>query len=315
MRFCFGFLLFIVISLQSSLINANDYLLCTSRCSPIDLAFADATTLPSECQDQEDNDDILEPFALCSVEYRINYRYERIHVTFSGLNETEKFDVSRSHQYLEQSVTLNLHSELDETDETTRKYFCNTKKDCAREFYLNTIGSLLYDGKSTLTLIKNKLFNGSLIVGPSSRRRCIDSDKTGAKPSVPCRTGLCYAHYVRHHHHHDNGTKTQKCHEHERPVLISKNEYHITDSATQTQNEFLEYRCNKNVCNRNDMIDIIHGLLSEFSHLNATKGSTSTAETDSTPDSQNIQTKKSSSTSLDASLILVLFYMLLQICF
>lgn len=322
MRFTF---LVLISLLNSSLIIANNYRLCTLECSGIDLAFADALTLPAECQENENNPEENSEVsaAVCLVEYQINYRYERIRISFGRSNDTDKYHSHGNHQQLEQTISFSLQPEFEDHDSTTRRYSCNNKNDCAKDFYLNTIGPLLADGKNKITLIKNKLYNRSLLMGSQSKRRCIDSDKTGAKPSVLCRTGLCQALFVRHHHrhehqHHQNENKTQKCDEYGSAYLRSENEYHLTDATAHIQKEFLEYRCNKNICNRNDMIEITHGLLSEFSHL-------PTTEKDMPMDSQQaagkhgehgIETKTSSSTSIQSSLILVLFYLLLQkICF
>lgn len=304
------FIFFILIAFKSSSIVANNYHLCTSQCSGVDLSFTDALNLPEQCQINENNPEENSEVsaAICSVEYRINYRYERIQISFSSSNESEHGHSS----HLEQTISFSLQPDFEEHDETIRRFSCNTKNDCAREFYLNTIGPLLAEGKNQLNLIKNKLYNRSLLMGPQSKRRCIDSEKTGAKPSVLCRTGLCHALFAR--HHHQNETKTQKCDEYAAPHLRSQNEYHLTDSIAHIQKEFLEYRCNKNICNRNDMIEIIHNLLSEFSHLPTSKILPSSDATHHDA-KQDIQTKTSSSISIRSSYIFVLFYTLLKYCF
>jgi hypothetical protein len=101
-----------------------------------------------------------------------------------------------------------------------------------------------------------------LIFGEESKRRCIDSDKKGPKPSVICKTGLCYAYLENYEFNEERNRKTQKCESENRPFLSSEIEHHTPKSAQDR--EFLEYRCNKNVCNRNDTMDRIESLLGDY---------------------------------------------------
>jgi hypothetical protein len=306
MRFVSCLISFAFIWLEFSLTSGNNQILCTSRCSPIILSFSQALTLPDDCQEDNDVTEIFDQASVCAVDYRINYAAQQIHLHFHVVNDTDKFDVHTFNQHLHQTVSLGLVNQYNHTDETSRKFLCNTRNDCAREFYMNTIERLIYDGRMKLDQIKSKLHNISLLMDESSRRRCTDSDKTGNKTTVLCRTGLCYARSFHDDANDEHDNKKQKCHLGDRPTLLSDIEYHLASSKLNRK-ELLEFRCNKNVCNRNDMIDIIQGIINEYTHWNATEH-----------DLDDIETKQMSSLSTRSYLsmsMFAVFLLLIQFVF
>ena len=139
-----------------------------------------------------------------------------------------------------------------------------------------------------------------------SRRQCTDSDRTGNKTSVRCHTGLCYARYNQSESSDENVSKVQKCQTGHSPVLLSELEFYVSPESSH-EKELLEYRCNKNVCNRNGMIEIIKGLVHEYTHWNLTK-----------VDLNQAQTKQASSSTRLSNLsaaFLVLIYIFVQLLF
>jgi len=160
---------------------------------------------------------------------------------------------------------LRLNEKVKQRDEIIRKYDCNTKKnDCAKEFYLNTIDYLVNGGKLQLDLIKTKLHNESLLMGEKSKRRCTDSAKTGNITSKRCGYGLCYVQHTIYELNEQQNSKRQICDlENKPPTLFSEIEYHLPKSP-QNDKELLEYRCNKNVCNRGDIVKKIQDIIDEY---------------------------------------------------
>lgn len=306
MRVAFSLLIFCFVCVEYSFSteNQNNYILCSSRCSPFTVSFADALTLPSDCQETEsDNSGVSDGALICYVQYTVNYQTQQIQIEFQALNDTDKFQVHPLNHFFLQKLSISL---THQADETTREYFCNTKNDCARDFYLQTIDHLIHAGQQKIELIKTKLYNATLLMDSRSRRRCIDSVKVGNKSSVLCRTGLCYALYRQPESSEKNESKVQNCHHNDRPVLLSELEYHVSAENSHAK-ELLEYRCNKNICNRNDMIHIIKGIVHEYTHWKLTSD-----------DLNRAQTKQASSSTRPSYLsgaFLVQIYIFIQLLF
>ncbi len=262
MQFLFYLILLSCIFVEYSLaINDTDLIQCTSRCSQITVSFAQPLVFPSQCQ--ENNYD----YALaCGIEYKIDYDKQEITIDFQATNDTGSLEDQKPSEFLVQTIYLGLSKTITtEPTVITRKYGCNTNKDCAKQSYLNTINYFVTEGLSNLDVIRNKLQNDSLLVGEESKRRCVDSSKIGSKQSIKCPTGLCYAHLEYYNLNEEQYFKQQRCDQENRPFLFSEIERHIPPSI-QKEREFLKYRGNKNVCNRNDIIDKIKHLIAEYTN-------------------------------------------------
>jgi len=243
-------------------INDTDYIQCTSRCLQITVSFSQPLGFPPECQQ---NNNIFDSALVCGIEYRINYDTQQVSIDFQASNDTGSLEDQIQSEFLVQTMWLGLSNNIPEPNVITRKYGCNTNNDCARQFYLNSINYFLTEGQTQLDLIKTKLHNDELIVGNKSRRRCIDSDKQSDKPSTRCKFGLCYAYIEDYQLNEQQNSKTQKCDSENRPYLFSEIERH-TPKSPQKEREFLKYRCNKNVCNRNDFIEKTRNILNEYTN-------------------------------------------------
>ena len=300
MRFFF-FFSFCVISLSCILveyslaINDTDLIQCTSHCSQITVSFAQPLVFPPQCQETHYD------YALaCGIEYRINYDTEDVTIDFQATNDTGSLEDQKPSEFLVQTMFVGLSQNVTQPNVITRKYGCNTNNDCARQFYLNTINYLVNEGPSQLELIRSKLQNDSLIVGEESKRRCIDSIRPSSRPSIKCPTGLCFAEEKRYNLNDQQTSKQQRCQQENRPFLFSEIEHH-TPPSSYKERDFLEYQCNKNVCNRDDFIGKIKSLISEY-----TTG-TSKIQIENLPSGKlaNLSIKQ----TISSSLLVLLFFL------
>lgn len=306
MRFFFCLILFscVFVAYSSTAAANKNYILCTSRCSPITLSFSQASLLPVECREHTDENPIQDYALACSVEYRVDYTAQQVYLNFRFLNDTEAAEDQQPNEFLSQTIEIDLSGQVTQADMTTRRYGCNSKNDCARDFYLNTIEHLVKNGQAVVDDVKRKLYNQSLLMDERSRRRCTDSSKTGNKTSTLCRTGLCYASFTQNESNSSQQNKVQMCHYHQRPTLTSKIEHELNKGAYHHR-ESLEYHCNKNVCNRNDMVEIVRGLLTEYTHWNL--------KAHAMNDMQTKNFKSPSNKETMASSCLVIFLVMTQI--
>ena len=280
-------------------INDTDLIQCTAQCSQVTISFDQRLVFPSDCQDNR-----YEYALACGIEYQINYDKQEITIDFQATNDTGSLEDQKPSEFLVQTAVLGLSSNIPEQTTIVRKYGCNTNNDCARRYYLNTINYLVTEVSASLEMIRYKLQNDSLIVGEESRRRCIDSSRTASHPSKRCPTGLCYAHVETYNLNGAQSSKIQRCDEgNARPMFMSEIERHTPPSSAK-EREILKYRCNKNVCNRNDFIERIETLVSEL-----------TNGTPRIPSDQTASGKKMANSAVEqtiSSSLLVLFSFLLH---
>ncbi|CAF3475595.1 unnamed protein product [Adineta steineri] len=261
MQFFFHLILLSCIFVEYSLSDDNtNYILCTSHCPEITVPFSELSILSTECQANDTNN--YESALSCGIEYTIDYDAKSIRISFQVTNDTHNLENQTSAEFLVQSIKLSLQ-QYGRPNFVNRKYGCNTKEDCARDFYLSTINVLVNDGAANLDLIRIKLHNDSLIVGEKAQRRCTDSNKTGDKTSRSCKNGFCHARIEKYELDGPTNTKTQSCVPVTDPTLISEIEHH-SPKSTQKERETLEYTCNKNVCNRNDFISKIQEIINIY---------------------------------------------------
>ncbi|CAF4123070.1 unnamed protein product [Rotaria socialis] len=270
MRFfcCLIFLSCIFIK-DSFAINDNNYILCTS-CSIVNLPFSHSSTFPPEHQNDDNLTTNIYDYALaCNIEYRLDYNTKQINITCKASNDTSVFEGQEPSEYLIQEITLGLRSISNQQNEIKRTYGCNIKNDCARDFYLETIANLVTEVQSHLASIRKKLQNDTLLIGTGSQRQCINSSIAGDKQSRRCQFGLCYTNYTNYPYNHEQNSKIQKCDSDNLPIVNSYIKYHEPKSIGKDQ-ETLEYKCNKNVCNRLDRILKIQRIITDFTKWNST---------------------------------------------
>ncbi|CAF1260813.1 unnamed protein product [Rotaria magnacalcarata] len=270
MRFfcCLIFLSCIFVK-ESFATNDNNYILCTS-CSIVNLPFSHSLTFPSACQNDDNLPTNIYGYALaCNIKYHLDYNTEQINIIFNASNDTSVFEGQKPSEYLIQEIKLDLRNNSNQQNEIQRTYGCNIKDNCARDFYLETIGNLVTGVQSQLDSIRRKLQNDTLLIGNNSQRRCINSSIAGNKQSRRCQFGLCYANYTNYPYNHEQNSKTQRCDSDNSPIVNSYIKYHEPKSIGKDK-ETLEYRCNKNVCNRNDRILKIQSIITEFTKWNST---------------------------------------------
>ncbi|CAF0853538.1 unnamed protein product [Rotaria sordida] len=285
--------------------NNNNYILCTSHCSDVRLSFVQPLTFPEECQNNNTVTNIQAYALACIIEYRINYDFEDINIKFQASNDTNIFEDRKPSEYLTQEIRLDLKKHRTQPNEVTRTYRCNSKNDCARDFYLNTIYDLVNDGQKQLNKIKGKLYTTKAVIGESSKRHCIDNNLTGTKTSELCGYGLCFVRQKNYTLNQERTEKQQKCYlEENSPSLFSSIEYHAP-KPNENDNELLEYKCNKHVCNRNEMILIIQELINQYTRWNPIE------------ETIPVEEKKASSSMKQtiSSYIVVLFLILIQLFF
>jgi hypothetical protein len=242
--------------------SSSNYIQCTSDCSQITISFAEPLKIPTECKEDNNTTNIYDYASVCIINYRIDYDSKQIYVNFKASNDTNALEKHNQSQILVQTIWLGLNQESTQPNLTQRKYECNTKKDCARQFYLDTIERLITNGKAQLDEIHSNLYNQSSPISKSTRRRCIDSSRTGNKTAVRCGTGLCYAYYVN-----DQSSKKQSCNYDITPILFSEMIYYLPDFE-MNKKELIEYKCNTNLCNKKLMIEKIQKILNEYTNWN-----------------------------------------------
>ncbi|CAF0896449.1 unnamed protein product [Rotaria sp. Silwood1] len=289
---------------NSFAINNNNYILCTSHCTQITLSFSQPLAFPTECQNDSNITNIYDHALACTIEYRINYYDEKIYVKFQiTSNDTNMLEDHKPSEFLTQEIWLDLREHHSKSNQITGRYGCNSKNDCARDFYLNTINHLVSGGKTILDKIKGKLYKDSLLLGPKSKRQCSFGDLKSNSTRIHCPYGLCYVRQENYTLNQERNSKEQKCDNEIKPILFSFIEYHEPKSI-EKEKKFLEYRCNKNVCNRNGIIPKIQQLIDEYTQWHPTIKETI-----------HIDEKKASSSmqTTISSYIIVIFLILIQL--
>jgi hypothetical protein len=288
---------------HSLAINDTNYIQCTSSCSQINLAFSQPTAFPTDCQENNNIKNIYDYALACGIKYHINYDTQQISIHFQAINHTGNLEDGTPSESLVQTIWLSLSQKTVQRNEIIRTYNCSTNNDCARKFYLNSIDYLVTEGTSKLQLIRTRLHNDSLLMGEESRRRCIVTGKLGKIPSDKCKNGLCYLDLKKFELNEQPEMKIQTCDPENEPYLFSEIEHH-TPKSTQNEREFLEYKCNKNVCNRDSYIESIKNLINGY-----------TNGTSKNQNNKSITEKKGNSSIKQtiSSYILVLFLILIQL--
>jgi hypothetical protein len=89
-------------------ISNGNYLLCTSPfyCPRFTVSFSDPLTLPTECQENNNNSVIFERAFACGIEYRIDYDSQRVYIDFLINNTTSSLEGHHQYQSLGQLLWL-----------------------------------------------------------------------------------------------------------------------------------------------------------------------------------------------------------------
>jgi hypothetical protein len=253
MQFFIYLSLFLYVFIKTS---SSNYIQCTSQCNQITVSFLQPLIIPIDCQDDNNNLTNSYNYALiCIINYRIDYDAKQIYINFEASNDTNiLFKEQNQSEFLIQTIWLGFNQESNQPNITHRKYGCNIKTDCARLFYLNTIEYLITDGKLKLDEINSKLYNQT----KSLSLRCRNRNPISNRSVIRCSKGLCYA---------QNIDKKQYCTSDNSAMLFSEIEYYLPTLSTN-ERELIEYRCNKDLCNKNDMIKIIKHILLSYTNWN-----------------------------------------------
>ncbi|CAF0984325.1 unnamed protein product [Rotaria sp. Silwood1] len=248
-------ILFLCLFVQTS---SATYLLCTSKCNQITVPFLEPLNIPQECQDNNTFNDIYDYAAICIIEYRIDYDAKNIYITFKASNDTHIFEEYNRSEFLIQTMWLGFSQTSGQTNITHRKYGCRTQYDCARQFYFNTIEHLITKGQLQIDKIKSTLYRQSSSEKQIALRRCKNSNTTGNTSLVRCRDGLCFVNNI-------NGKKY--CTSDNTPTFFSEFESYVPKSITN-EVELIEYKCNRHLCNSNEMIEKIKNILRIYTNWN-----------------------------------------------
>ncbi|CAF2409415.1 unnamed protein product [Rotaria sp. Silwood2] len=248
-------LLFLCLFVQNS---STAYLLCTSKCSQITVPFLEPFNIPIECQDNNNLTDIYDYGAICIIDYRIDNDSNNIYINFKANNDTFIFEAHNQSEFLIQTMWLGFSQNSGQPNITHRRYGCSTQNDCARQFYFNTIGHLITKGQLQIDKIKSKLYRQSLSKKKISLRRCKNSNTTSNRSSVRCPDGLCYI---------NNMNGKQYCTSDNTPTFFSEFESYLPKPIANDI-ESIEYKCNRHLCNSNEMIEIIKNILRHYTNWN-----------------------------------------------
>jgi hypothetical protein len=244
--------------------SPSAYIRCSSRCPQVDITFVDPLTIPDYCQETNNLTDIYEQALVCIVDYRIDYDAQRVYINFKATNDSKDLQEPNQSQYLIQTIWLGFNRESNQPNITDRSYRCAGDDDCARTFYLNTIEQLIDDGKVQLNKIHRKLYNHSLSIDAFSSRRCIDSKIKTNRSAIRCPHGLCYADSTQHEPRDTHDSKIQECKKDHTPTFFSEMTSHLTPLET-IERELIQYKCNKHLCNRNEVIHAVRRILHDYS--------------------------------------------------
>ena len=232
------------------------------------VTFADPLTIPDYCQETNNVTEIFEQALVCIIDYRIDYDAQSVYIDFKATNETTHMEELTQSQYLMQTIWLGFNQEFSQPNITQRHYRCAVADDCGRAFYLNTIEQLIDDGKVHLEKIHRKLYNQSLSTGGFSSRRCIDSRRKTNRTAVRCPDGLCSVDSLEQESRDVHASKLQECIRDYTPTFFSEMTSFLPRSEGTIEREVIQYKCNKHLCNRNEIINAIRRILYQYSGWN-----------------------------------------------
>lgn len=241
-----------------------DYIRCSSKCSQLTIPFDRLETLQIECHDNKNNSDIYESALVCLVDYRIDYDAKNVYVQFKSTNDTKDYQMTVHSEYLVQAIWLGFNHGSSQPNITHRQYGCKTEDDCARKFYSKSIDWLISDGRSFLEKIHRKMFD---VEKRATRFRCIDKARQTNRTARLCRTKLCYAELADQSSADLSHRMKQRCDNERSPTFFSEIEYYSPD-LNRTGREFLEYRCNRDLCNRIEAIKVVEKLVHLYTRWN-----------------------------------------------
>ncbi|UJR20740.1 hypothetical protein I4U23_023858 [Adineta vaga] len=228
-----------------------NYIFCTSECPRLTVSFHEPRRIPVRCSE---NANIYHPALICTINYRVDYDAENVYVDLKATNDTSRFHDYNQSEFLTQSIWLGFNRESGQPNITNRQYECRTRDDCARLYYLNTIERLIAEGKHIIKKIHTKLYRTRIPKSNLTRYRCKDSTKLGNRSTILCKHGLCYA---------QNINIKQSCTNDNTPTLFSDMTYYFPRAITE-EREYIEYKCNKNLCNRNMTMELIKKYLRNY---------------------------------------------------
>ena len=245
--------------------SSSAYIRCSSRCSQVVVTFADPRTIPDYCQETNNLTDIYEQALVCIIDYRIDYDAQRVYIDFKATNETTHMDGLNQSQYLTQTIWLGFNEESNQPNITQRHYRCAVADDCGRTFYLNTIEPLIDDGKVYLEEIHRKLYNHSLSIAGFSSRRCIDNKRKTNRTAVRCPNGLCSVDSLKEESRDVHASKLQGCISDNTPTFFSEMISFLPHLEGTIERELIQYKCNRHLCNRNEVINAVRRILHHYS--------------------------------------------------
>ena len=240
---------------------STNYILCTSKCNQINTPFLQSFQIPDECQFNTTNNHIYDYALMCIIDYRIDYDAKYIYINFKSSNDSYMSERHNHSEFLSQTIWLDFTEELYQPTITHRKYQCNIKADCAREFYFHTIEHLITNGQLQLEQIKSKLHQKSIPINRAVNRRCKINNRINNQTTIQCRDGLCYVNTMN---------KKQYCTNDKSAMLFSELEYY-SPNTKYNETELIEYKCNKHLCNRNEIVEIIKNILRNYTNWNDKK--------------------------------------------
>lgn len=245
--------------------SSSAYIRCSSRCAQVAVTFADPLTIPDYCQETNNLTEVYEQALVCSVDYRIDYDAQSVYIEFKATNETTHMEGLTQSQYLMQTIWLGFNQESNQPNITQRHYRCAVADDCARTFYLNTIEQLIDDGQVHLEKIHRKLYNHSV-----SSRRCIDNKRKTNRTAVRCPNGLCFVDSLEQEPRDVHTSKLQGCIRDNTPMFFNEMTSFLPRSGGSIEREVIQYKCNKHLCNRNEIINAVRRILYHYSGWNLT---------------------------------------------
>ncbi|CAF1682280.1 unnamed protein product, partial [Adineta ricciae] len=198
-----------------------DYIFCTSSCPQITVPFYEPTRLPRRCGDQKNTYHLA---LNCIIDYRIDYDAQNVYINFKATNDTLNFRDYNQSEFLTQSIWLGFNKESDQPNITNRQYGCNTRNDCARSYYLETIQRLIVGGKQLIDQIHEKLYRTRPFSSKDASQFCRDNTQKSNLTWTRCERGLCYA---------QNINRKQFCAKDNAPTLFSDMIYYFPRAPTE----------------------------------------------------------------------------------
>lgn len=215
-----------------------------STCNDIWLSFTNASKLPMACEGKT-----VEAVA-CQAIFNMNYITKTIHLNLSSAEDPKRNNL----------LDLSVRNKFDDPKmiDGNITYICKTANDCAKQFYLSTIGKLIQN-EPILNEIKGELYDPTVV----NVQQCSNNQNE----PIRCQNAYgCHGFEII----EDRRTDFEgECRNATTPTIFPRLYFQITlvqgDPKLSSDWNHLGFTCNKqNLCNTRQQIQKMVKLANEF---------------------------------------------------